>query len=44
MELPGLIALAKVVLPSDILSRFDVQGVEEDCTVIKIYLDEIYPE
>lgn len=42
MDIKGLIALAEFVLPSDILSRFTIEKVIEENSVIKIYLDEIY--
>lgn len=36
----GLLALARLIQPSEILSNFEVVGVEEDSSLIRIYLDE----
>ncbi len=36
----GLLALAQLILPSEILSNFEVVCVEEEASLIRIYLDE----
>ena len=36
----GLLALAQLILPSEILSNFEVVRVEEETSLIRIYLDE----
>ena len=36
----GLLALAQLILPSEILSNFEVVRVEEESSLIRIYLDE----
>ena len=36
----GLLALAQLILPSEILSNFEVVRVEEEASLIRIYLDE----
>ena len=36
----GLLALARLVLPSEILSDLEVVGVEESGSLIRIFLDE----
>ena len=40
METNGLLLLAQVVLPSDILTRFTITKVDSDNDGIRIYLDE----
>ena len=40
MNNEGLLALAQLILPSEILSNFEVVGVEEGSSLIRIYLDE----
>ena len=40
MNNQGLLALAQLILPSEILSNFEVARVEEDSSLIRIYLDE----
>ena len=40
MNNQGLLALAQLLLPSEILSNFEVVRVEEDSSLIRIYLDE----
>ncbi|CAK7061797.1 MAG: hypothetical protein PARBB_02927 [Parabacteroides distasonis] len=40
MNHQGLLALAQLILPSEILSNFEVVGVEEESSLIRIYLDE----
>ena len=35
-----LLALAQLILPSEILSNFEVVRVEEEASLIRIYLDE----
>lgn len=40
MSNQGLLALAQLILPSEILSDFEVARVEEDSSLIRIYLDE----
>lgn len=40
MNTQGLLALAQLILPSEILSNFEVARVEEDSSLIRIYLDE----
>ena len=40
MSNQGLIALAQLILPSEILSNFEVVRVEEESSLIRIYLDE----
>jgi hypothetical protein len=39
-ENQGLLALAQLILPSEILSNFEVVRVEEEASLIRIYLDE----
>lgn len=41
MDTQGLLLLAQFVLPTDILSRFEIIKVESDEKDIRIYLDEI---
>lgn len=41
MEHQGLLSLAQLLLPSDTLLNFEVVRVEEDNSLIRIYLDEI---
>ena len=36
----GLVALAQLILPSEILKNFEVVRVEEEASLIRIYLDE----
>jgi hypothetical protein len=36
----GLLALAQLILPSEILSNFEVVRIEEEASLIRIYLDE----
>ena len=40
MKNQGLLALAQLILPSEILSNFEVVRVEEEASLIRIYLDE----
>ena len=40
MNTQGLLALAQLILPSEILSNFEVVRVEEESSFIRIYLDE----
>ena len=40
MDINGLIALAQIILPKEILLNFDVVKVEEDSSLIRIHLDE----
>lgn len=40
MNNQGLLALAQLILPSEILSNFEVVRVEEESSLIRIYLDE----
>ena len=40
METNGLLLLAQVVLPSNILTRFTITKVDSDNDEIRIYLDE----
>ncbi len=40
MKHQGLLTLAQLILPSEILSNFEVIGVEEESSLIRIYLDE----
>ena len=40
MNTQGLLALAQLILPSEILSNFEVVRVEEESSLIRIYLDE----
>lgn len=40
MNHQGLLALAELILPSEILSNFEVVRVEQDSSLIRIYLDE----
>lgn len=44
MENKGLIALARLILPSDILLNFEVVGVQEESSLITIHLDECAKE
>ena len=41
MDTNGLLLLAQVVLPTDILNKFTITKVESDNSDIRIYLDEI---
>ena len=41
MENKGLLALAQLILPSEILSNFEVVKVDEQSDLIRIHLDEI---
>ena len=41
MENKGLLALAQLILPSEILSNFEVVKVDEQSNLIRIHLDEI---
>ena len=41
MDTNGLLLLAQVVLPADILNKFTITKVESDNSDIRIYLDEI---
>lgn len=41
MENQGLLALAKLILPLEILSNFEVVRVDEQSDLIRIHLDEI---
>lgn len=40
MNNQGLLALARLILPSEILSNFEVVRVDEESSLIRIYLDE----
>ena len=40
MNTQGLLALAQLILPSEILSNFEVVRVEEESSLIRIYLEE----
>ena len=40
MNNQGLLSLAQLILPSEILSNFEVVRVEEEASLIRIYLDE----
>lgn len=40
MNTQRLLALAQLILPSEILSNFEVVGVDEDSSLIRIHLDE----
>lgn len=40
MNTQGLLALAQLILPSEILTNFEVVRVEEEASFIRIYLDE----
>ncbi len=40
MNTQGLLALAQLILPSEILSNFELVRVEEESSLIRIYLDE----
>ena len=40
MNNQGLLALAQLILPSEILSNFEVVRVEKEASLIRIYLDE----
>ena len=40
MNPQGLLALAQLILPSEILSNFEVVRVEEESSLIRIYLGE----
>ena len=40
MNTQGLLALAQLILPSEILSNFEVVRVEEESSLIRIYLGE----
>ena len=40
MNTQRLLALAQLILPSEILSNFEVVRVEEESSLIRIYLDE----
>ena len=40
MNNQGLLALAQLILPSEILTNFEVVCVEEEASLIRIYLDE----
>ena len=40
MNNQGLLALAQLILPSEILSNFEVVRVEEEASLIRIYLDD----
>lgn len=44
MEYQGLLLLAQLLLPSDILLNFEVVHVEEDSSLIRIHLDELLKE
>ena len=41
MNNQGLLSLAQLILPSEILLNFEVTGVEEDSSFIRIHLDEM---
>lgn len=41
MKNQGLLSLAQLILPSEILSNFEVVRVAEESTLIRIYLDEV---
>ncbi len=40
MNHQGLLSLAELILPSEILSNFEVVRVEQETSLIRIYLDE----
>ena len=40
MNNQGLLSLAQLILPSEILSNFEVVRVDEESSLIRIYLDE----
>ncbi|MCI7155429.1 MAG: hypothetical protein MR989_06800, partial [Prevotella sp.] len=40
MNNQGLLALVQLILPSEILTNFEVVRVEEEASLIRIYLDE----
>lgn len=40
MNTDGLISLAKLVLPAEIIDNFEVAGVKEEESLLTIYLDE----
>ncbi len=40
MKNQGQLALAQLILPSEILSNFEVVRVEEEASLIRIYLDK----
>lgn len=40
MSNQGLLALAQLILPSEILSNFEVVRIEEESSLIRIHLDE----
>lgn len=40
MNHQGLLSLAELILPSEILSNFEVVRVEKETSLIRIYLDE----
>ena len=40
MNNQGLLALTQLILPSEILTNFEVVRVEEEASLIRIYLDE----
>lgn len=40
MKATGLLSLARLILPGEILSNFEVVRVEESSSLIRIYLDE----
>ena len=40
MNTQGLLALAQLILPTEILSNFEVVRVEEESSLIRIYLGE----
>lgn len=45
MNNEGLLALAQLILPSEILLSFEVVRVEEELSLIRIHLDEaVKPE
>lgn len=45
MNSQGLLLLAQLILPSEILSNFEVVGVAEEASLIRLYLDEsVKPE
>lgn len=41
MNNQGLLSLAQLILPSEILSNFEVVRVDEEASLIRIYLDEV---
>lgn len=41
MNTQGLLSLAQLILPSEILSNFEVVRVEEEASLIRISLDEV---